>query len=161
MPRMDQLPGSAGPGKWFWGVGEQKNGPISLQDLQGMVRAGQLGPHAMVWTDGMPNWVPAGKLPILFPQQAMSRGEENALNLLVPIGPQSGLSIAAGYCALVGLLIPPCALVGLLLGIFGVRDLKRHPEKHGWGRALTGIIGGGLFTLGWTLLFLSAVFTHR
>src|SRR5690348_7888177 len=151
---------AAPTGQWYWGVGEQKNGPITLGQLQGMVRSGQLGPTALVWTDGMPEWVPAGKLPILFQQAGMSRAEENALNLVIPVGPQSGVSIAAGYCGILGF-IPLLAPVGILLGVLGVLDLKKHPEKHGWGRALTGIIGGGLFTIGWLLLFLIPIFTRR
>jgi hypothetical protein len=147
-------------GQWFWGVGDQKNGPVSLPDLQAMVRSGQLGPQAMVWTEGMPAWVPAGNLPVLFPKTGMSRAEENALGLLVPVGAQSGVSIAAGYLGILGF-IPLLAPVGVILGILGVMDLKKHPEKHGWGRALTGIIAGGLFTLGWAALFVIPIFTRR
>jgi hypothetical protein len=146
-------------GQWYWGVGDQKNGPVALADLQAMVRSGQLGPQAMVWTEGMPAWVPAGKLPLLYPQT--SRAEENALGLLVPVGPQSGFSIAAGYLGILGM-IPLLAPMGVLFGILGVLDLKKHPEKHGWGRAITGIIAGGLFTLGWLLLFILPWFVrHR
>jgi hypothetical protein len=144
--------------KWFWSIGGQKNGPVSLAALQAMVHAGQLGPQATVWTEGMAEWVAAGRLPVLFsPHGAPApRLDHGGLGLLMPVGPQSGLSIAAGYCGLVGLLIPFAAPVGLVLGLYGLRDLKRHPEKSGRGRAITGIVLGGLLSLVW-LIWLFAV----
>jgi hypothetical protein len=149
----------AAAGTWYWRIGDQKNGPVSLAELQAMVRAGRLAPQATVWTEGMLEWVPAGRLPVLFsplggPAPVADHG---ALGLLLPIGPQSGLSIAAGYCGLIGLLVPIAAPVGLALGIYGLRDLKRHPEKRGRGRAITGIVLGGLATLLWLVWLLSLV----
>jgi GYF domain 2 len=141
------------PGGWYWGVGGQRNGPVTLPELQQLVRTGQLGPTALVWADGMPGWVQAGTLPVLFPQGTPDAG----LGLLLPTGPQSGLSIAAGYLGLIGLLIPIAGPLGILFGILGLRDVKKHPEKAGFGRALTGIIAGGLVSLIWLLVIVAAI----
>jgi hypothetical protein len=46
---------------------------------------------------------------------------------------------------LFSLLILPGPLA-LWAGIMAVRDLRRHPEKRGMGRAIFGIIMGGLAT---------------
>ena len=148
-------------GQWYWDAGGQKFGPVMLSELQARVHAGQIGPHTPVWTQGMPEWMPAGRLPVLF----LATGHpvpraDDGLGLLLPTGPQSGLSIAAGYCALAGLLCGITAPVGVVLGFYGLRDLSRHPEKRGRGRAYTGIILGGLITLGW-LGFLIAGLSHR
>lgn len=143
--------------KWFWRIGDQQHGPVSMAQMQGMARAGQLGPQVTVWTEGMAEWVPAARLPVLFAPPAEDHG---ALHLLLPMGPQSGLSIAAGYCGLIGLLVAPLAPLGLVFGILGMRDIKHHPEKRGRGRAITGIVLGGLASVLWLVVLVSAL-AHR
>lgn len=64
---------------------------------------------------------------------------------VLPTG-RSGLAIAAGYAAFFAFLVFP-APIALALGILAVVDIKRHPEKQGMGRALFGLIAGGLGTL--------------
>lgn len=68
-----------------------------------------------------------------------------AMRMLLPIG-RSPWAIAAGYA---GLFAVTCFLapLALLLGGIAIYDLKRHPEKHGWGRAIFGIVMGVLGTL--------------
>ena len=68
-----------------------------------------------------------------------------ALRLIVPIG-RSGWAIAAGYLGLLSL-IPLFGVLALVFGIIAIRDLRKHPEKHGAGRAWFGIIAGGLSVL--------------
>jgi hypothetical protein len=70
--------------------------------------------------------------------------EDPALRWVLPVG-RSGWAIAAGYLGLFSLLILPGPLA-LWAGIMAVRDLRRHPEKRGMGRAIFGIIMGGLAT---------------
>lgn len=147
-------------GQWFWRVGEQKHGPVSLAQLQAMARAGQLAQDVTVWTEGMVEWVPAARVPVLFAPPAASLADDRAMNLLLPLGPQSGLAIAAGYCGLIGVLVPLVGTIGLILGLYALRDLKQHPEKRGRGRALTGIILGGLGTVLW-LLWMVAIAMRR
>jgi uncharacterized RDD family membrane protein YckC len=70
---------------------------------------------------------------------------DDPLRMLLPVG-RSGLAIAAGYLGLLSPLLLP-APFALFAGIRAVIDLKRHPEKIGMGRAVFGIVMGGLFTL--------------
>ena len=68
------------------------------------------------------------------------------MRMLMPVG-RSGWAIAAGYAGLFGLTVI-LAPIALVLGIVAMVDLKRHPKKHGWGRAvfgtLIGVLGTGL-----------------
>lgn len=82
--------------------------------------------------------------------------DSTAMRMLLPIG-RSGLAIAAGYAGLFALLVVP-APIALLLGILAVRDIKRHPSKHGMGRAVFGIVMGllGSAVLIWLLVELWA-----
>ena len=74
-----------------------------------------------------------------------SIGDDAVVRMLIPVG-RSIWAIAAGYLGLISVLLLP-APIALILGILAVRDIKRHPEKHGMGRAIFGLVMGGLFSL--------------
>ena len=71
-------------------------------------------------------------------------GQDPAMRMLIPVG-LSGWAIAAGYLALFSVLCVP-APFALLTGILAVREMKRNPKKHGMGRAVFGIVMGGIGT---------------
>ena len=75
------------------------------------------------------------------------------MRMLLPVG-RSGLAIAAGYVGLFSVLILP-APIAFTLGVLAVRDIKRHPEKHGMGRAVFAVVAGGFFTILPVLFFLT------
>jgi hypothetical protein len=60
--------------------------------------------------------------------------------------------------------LPLVGLAAFAAGLLGVRDLRRHPGRRGLGRAVFGLVGGGLTTLGWLLVGLvvgmSIYFAH-
>lgn len=74
-------------------------------------------------------------------------GQDAGMRLLLPVG-RSPWAIAAGYVALGSLLIWPAALIAIVLSIIAIIDIKRHPKKHGMGRAIFGLVVGGLVTAG-------------
>ncbi|MEM9826253.1 MAG: DUF4190 domain-containing protein [Planctomycetota bacterium] len=67
-----------------------------------------------------------------------------AMRMLIPIG-RSPLAVIAGYAGLFAI-IPIFAPFALLLGWLALRDLKKHPENGGKGRAIFAIVMGGLFS---------------
>ena len=78
-------------------------------------------------------------------------GDDPAMRMLLPVG-RSGWAIAAGYLALFSVLCIPSPLA-LIAGILAVREIRRDPTKHGMGRAVFGIVMGGIGTA-MLLLFL-------
>ncbi len=72
-------------------------------------------------------------------------GDDAVIRMLLPVG-RSAWAIAAGYAGLFAVLAVP-APVALVLGLLAVRDLRKHREKHGWGRAVFGLVMGALFSL--------------
>ena len=42
-----------------------------------------------------------------------------------------------------------------------IYDLRKHPEKHGWGRAIFGLVMGLIFTLGMVAMLVAGVFGGR
>jgi len=78
------------------------------------------------------------------PARPKRLGDDPAMRLLLPVG-RSGLAIAAGWVGLFSFLIW-IAPIAIVLGILAIRDLQAHPEKHGMGRAVFGIIMGAMGT---------------
>jgi hypothetical protein len=78
------------------------------------------------------------------PLPASSAGTDPALRWLLPVG-RSGFAIAAGYLALLSM-VPVLGQLALAFGLLALRDIGRHPEKGGRGRAWFGVIAGGFFT---------------
>jgi len=85
--------------------------------------------------------------------------DDPAMKYLLPIG-RSPLAIAAGYAGLFAL-IPCLAPVALVLGILAYRDLQKHPEQGGMGRAIFGLVMGALGTLALLAFLLFSVVAHR
>jgi hypothetical protein len=82
-------------------------------------------------------------------------GEDAGVRMLLPVG-RSGWAIAAGYLGLFSLLVVPAPLA-LVTGIMAIRDMHRNPKKHGMGRAIFGLIMGGLGSIVLVLFLISAV----
>jgi hypothetical protein len=72
--------------------------------------------------------------------------EDSALlRMVLPVG-RSWLAIAAGYLGLFALVLIPAPLA-LIVGVLAILDLRAHPEKHGMGRAIFGVVAGLLGTI--------------
>jgi hypothetical protein len=86
-------------------------------------------------------------------------GDDPLLRMVIPVG-RSLWAIAAGYAGLFSLLFF-CAPISLILGIVAIFDLRKHPEKHGWGRAIFGLVMGLIFSLCLVAMLLAGVFGGR
>ena len=64
-PAPPPLPGAV---MWHVASGGQSRGPIPQSQLEQAVRAGQVGPDALVWTAGMPVWESVGRTPVFASQ---------------------------------------------------------------------------------------------
>ena len=53
--------------RWYYARAKQKVGPISFEDLQQLVRSGQIGPLDMVWEEGTFKWRTASEVHGLLP----------------------------------------------------------------------------------------------
>lgn len=84
-----------------------------------------------------------------------SLGDSAGIRLLLPVG-RSGWAIAAGYAGLFSLVLV-FAPVALILGMVAVVDIRRHPHKHGMGRAIFGIVMGVIFSVVLGLMIISAL----
>jgi hypothetical protein len=81
-----------------------------------------------------------------------SPADDAVMRAILPVG-RSWVAIAAGYAGLFACLGFPAPLA-IVLGIWAIVDLRKHPEKHGMGRAIfaivMGIIGTGILIAFWS-----------
>jgi hypothetical protein len=142
---------------WHYSDGVQQAGPVPRATLATMLAQGIVQPTWLVWRNGLPTWVPASRIPELTPPKgyppppmqgisyrmppaAPPPGADTATRMLIPIG-RSPWAIAAGYMGLLSplLIFAPLAIV---LGIVAIVDMRKHPEKHGMGRAIFALVMG-------------------
>ena len=81
-------------------------------------------------------------------------GEDPAVRMLLPVG-RSPLAIIAGYLGLLSI-IGCFAPLAIIFGILAIYDIRKHPEKHGMGRAIFGIVAGTLSMLLVIVIFVVA-----
>ena len=48
---------------WYYGVDEQQLGPVSEQDLRAKITSGEIDPDALVWKEGMDDWLQVRQVP--------------------------------------------------------------------------------------------------
>lgn len=147
---------------WHYAIARQRHGPVTRAQLGQLIRAGTLASNALVWRAPMTDWAPIGQLeelaefeaappttPADIPRWQPPEGADPAIRLLLPVG-RSGWAIAAGYLGLFSVLgiFAPLAII---TGILAIRDIRRHPQRCGMGRAIFGIAMGAVFCVGYTL----------
>lgn len=77
-------------------------------------------------------------------------GDDPVARALLPVG-RSGWAIAAGYLGLIGWLLL-LGVPAVIVSLIAIADLKNHPEKHGMGRAVFGLVSGLIGVLGYLAL---------
>lgn len=163
---------------WFYSQNGQQQGPISFEALRQRAGAGQVQPTDMVWTTGMAAWQPSGQIAALFPPGATpppmpiayaspapyagpppSIGQDAGVRWLLPVG-RSGWAIAAGYLGLFSFIIFPAPLA-LICSLIAIRDIRKHPDRHGMGRAIFGLVMGILGTIALCFVLVAIFADHR
>lgn len=166
----DQGRADAGRADAGWFVAQQgtPHGPTTLALLSQHAVSGLLRRDSLVWQAGMTQWARADSVPALAAlfatlppdppapgappvQPGPVRGyvspapeHDLATRMLLPVG-RCPWAIAAGYLGLFSLLLVPAPLA-LACGIVAVIRIRKTPGLHGMGRAIFGIIMGGLGT---------------
>ena len=59
------------PNQWFYLKSSEQIGPYDGEQLHELIAAGLISRETLLWTDGMPEWLPAVQIENLFPEEAM------------------------------------------------------------------------------------------
>jgi len=131
---------------WFYEANGERRGPLTIDQMKTLVAAGGIRGDTRVWRPGAAE-TQLTRAGDFIAELAAPVVSDDALQYVLPIG-RSGWAIAAGYLGLFSI-IPLVSFVALPISIVAARDLKRHPEKLGWERVITGLLLSSLFSLLW------------
>jgi hypothetical protein len=137
---------------WFYEANGERRGPLTLEQMRTLVKAGGIRRDTRVWRPGADaaDLTRAGDF---LAELAAVADDNNELRHILPVG-RSGWAIAAGYLGLFSL-APFICYFGVVVSIVAAIDLRRHPKKLGWGRVITGFVISVPMSLlyTWLLLF--------
>lgn len=140
---------------WYYSVGSEEHGPVSLLDLRSLRMSGRLQATDCVWREGMMDWQPVSATPEL---QLEGPGGTVTVG---PVGDgiyrTSGFAVTSMVLGILGILTP-FLVFNLLAVIFGGIAMKTIAKSTiglgGRGLAVTGVVLGTIGLALWTLFFL-------
>ncbi|MGB5871917.1 MAG: DUF805 domain-containing protein [Albidovulum sp.] len=59
--------------QWFYALGSERAGPVDETVLRGMLEAGEVNGDTLVWTGGMPDWVPMARTDLIIASATPAR----------------------------------------------------------------------------------------
>ena len=107
--------------EWRGLDGEGKEqGPYSFQDLQAYYTSGNITHETMIWTNGLEEWVPAGRVEGLLPNVPQ----------IVPLAPAPTVAVSTQPIATGGINLTP-QIAGISPGVFNGGPQTKSPTKTG------------------------------
>ena len=92
---------------WYYAENNERRGPIDVPAFDALIHAGAIKPETLVWSEGMPNWVPcsqSGHQPAFAGMPPIPSGDPTATST-TPAG------VAMGMCSESGRVLPRSELV--------------------------------------------------
>jgi GYF domain 2/Domain of unknown function (DUF4190) len=108
--------------RWYYNIGDERHGPVSLMDLRQLLLNGQVSPHDLVWKEGLSDWMPIANQPE-FQAQIGGGGRYQPYSppmnaMAFSPGPHlprtSGLAVASLTLGVLGLFPAFCCLFALI-----------------------------------------------
>lgn len=101
--------------EWYYARDGQQLGPVSSEQLAALAESGELHPDDFVWTEGFPQWQPAGSVRHLFSPRGFGRSLDSRPRRRAGFW----IRLAAFIIDALVLSIPNCVSYGLFFAIFG------------------------------------------
>ena len=149
---------------WHYAKEQDKFGPVGEDELLGLIRAGTLADHNLVWREGMTEWQPISEVMeiqrALFAARAVPASAVAASAVAAP--PSNGMAITSMVLGIVSLVAGTLILTGLpavICGHIARRQIRESPAaQSGDGMAIAGLITGYIsifFTIGFVILIVA------
>ena len=144
----------AGPGRWYYALHGETQGPVPLTTLQQYVSSRTVGEGDMVLREGTENWLPARAVPELAmvlprPDPVVVDGGTGPTPIVIntaPVSqesPSNGMAIAGFVLSLIGCVLPCLAPLGFIFSMIALNG-KNQANR---GLAIAGAIIGGLISV--------------
>jgi hypothetical protein len=111
---------------WYWADGDQRAGPVTPEELRGLVRQHRITPDTLIWRPGMPQWSEARRAKGLFGPPAENKPSRPSLTSHSD-SPASTTPRRDETFGLIAVLLP-LAGSGLIWLWVGEMSLVRNPE---------------------------------
>ena len=98
----------------------KEQGPYSFQDLQAYYTSGNITHETMIWTNGLEEWVPAGRVEGLLPNVPQ----------IVPLAPAPTVAVSTQPIASGGINLSP-QIAGIASGVSHGQPQTKSPSKTG------------------------------
>jgi hypothetical protein len=176
---------------WFYGKDGTQHGPVSDQEIGGLLQSGQIDGTTIIWREGMADWLPlsqvpefqstvtpataGGTEPIPAPaqHQASPYTAPTATTAYATPAPTDGLSIASLVCGIMAII--SCYIWGVfglpavICGHMSLKKINNSPTPiAGKGMAIAGLICGYIgivlqlaMIIGGIFLFMNAKDQHQ
>lgn len=138
---------------WHYAKDNEKHGPISQEQIVGLMRSGALRDHDLVWREGMAEWLALSAVIELqqarFATQVATQTTGGAPGAAVapvaPVGvPQNGMAITSLVLGIVSIMAGTLiltAIPGAICGHIARRQIRESPHAQaGDGMAIAGLI---------------------
>jgi hypothetical protein len=134
--------------QWYYYCDGERHGPTGLEELLDAAHAGRLTSDALVWREGMPDWLPAEQITELsgivrdqgvLSDDARESSSSSAANESHTIGGamiirrwEIGIAaVATGIAALASTIISGLGVIGIVPIVLGIVGLRRIRRGHG------------------------------
>lgn len=140
---------------WYYSVGSEEHGPVSLLDLRSLRISGRLHGSDLVWRDGMGDWQAVSVTPELTVDSTAGGGKLGTAG--DGIHRTSGFAVTSMVLGILGVLTP-LLIFNLLAVVFGGIAMKTISKSTvrlgGRGLAVTGVVLGSVGLALWAMVIL-------
>lgn len=147
-------PRAAQAASWYYSVGSEEHGPVSMIDLRSLRMSGRLHGTDLVWREGMADWQPVSATPEL-QMEGQSGGSNRAETSGDGVYRTSGFAVTSMVMGILGILTP-LLIFNLLAVVFGgiaMKTISKSTVKLGGrGLAVTGIVLGSVGLAVWAMV---------
>ena len=129
-------------------------GPVSTEELQHWIAQNRCTRESLVEVDGSGEWVPLATLPEFqdafaapppAPAPASAQGD-SGISTVIPY--KNVPALTAYYIGVFCIICPPIlSIPAIVLGVKGLRNVKKNPEVKGTAHAWIGILSGSFFLI--------------
>ena len=129
-------------------------GPVSTEELQHWIAQNRCTRESLIEVDGSGEWVPLATLPEFqdafaapppAPAPASAQGD-SGISTVIPY--KNVPALTAYYIGVFCIICPPIlSIPAIVLGVKGLRNVKKNPEVKGTAHAWIGILSGSFFLI--------------
>ncbi len=147
---MDGATDAATSDGWFYEANGERRGPLTLEQMRTLVKAGGIRRDTRVWRPGADVVTLTRAGDFLAELSVVPEGAD--LRHVLPVG-RSGWAIAAGYLGLFSL-IPFFGIITIIVAAVAAWHLRKNPKLLGWGRVIFAFVMAVPLTVLYALLLL-------